>query len=149
MRAVVQRVSRASVSVGGETVGRISKGFCVLLGVGVSDGPSQCRWMADKISSLRVFDDSENKMNLSLGDIKGQLLVVSQFTLYGDCKKGRRPSFADAAPLNSAKELYLLFVKLLKEKGFAVETGVFQTHMEVEILNDGPVTLIIESPEVR
>lgn len=148
MRAVVQRVSKASVSVEGKKTGQIARGFCVLLGVGSGDGPSQAEWMAEKISSLRVFDDEKGKMNLSLADVSGELLVISQFTLYGDCRKGRRPSFVNAAPPEAARDLYLLFVDKLKEKGFSVETGVFQTHMRVEILNDGPVTLVIDSPEV-
>ncbi len=149
MRAVVQRVSSASVSVGGKKVGEIGKGFCVLLGVGTGDGPSQVDWMVEKISSLRVFEDENDKMNLSLVEVSGELLVVSQFTLYGDCRKGRRPSFVNAAPPELARDLYGLFVDRLRGRGLSVETGVFQAHMEVEIHNDGPVTMLIETPEVQ
>lgn len=148
MRAVVQRVSSSSVVVDGSEVGRIGKGFCVLLGVTQGDGPEQVKWLVDKISSLRVFEDQADKLNLSLEDVSGEILVVSQFTLYGDCRKGRRPSFIRAADPSRAKELYDLFVDRLKDKGLPVETGVFQSHMEVEIHNDGPVTLILDTQEV-
>ncbi len=148
MRAVVQRVSSSSVMVDGSEVGRIGVGFCVLLGVTQGDGPEQVRWLVDKISSLRVFEDQSGKLNLSLQDVSGGILVVSQFTLYGDCRKGRRPSFVRAAEPSIAKELYDLFVDMLKDKGLPVETGVFQAHMNVEIHNDGPVTLILDTQEV-
>ncbi len=148
MRAVVQRVSSSSVLVDGSEVGRIGVGFCVLLGVTQGDGPEQVRWLVDKISSLRVFEDQSGKLNLSLEDVSGGVLVVSQFTLYGDCRKGRRPSFVRAAEPSTAKELYDLFVERLKDKGLPVETGVFQAHMNVEINNDGPVTLILDTQEV-
>ncbi len=148
MRAVVQRVSSSSVMVDGCEVGRIGVGLCVLLGVTQGDGPEQVRWLVDKISSLRVFEDQSGKLNLSLEDVSGGVLVVSQFTLYGDCRKGRRPSFVRAADPSIAKELYNLFVDRLKDKGLPVETGVFQAHMNVEIHNDGPVTLILDTQEV-
>lgn len=148
MRAVVQRVSSSSVVVDGSEVGRIGMGFCVLLGVTQGDGPEQVRWLVDKISSLRVFEDQSGKLNLSLEDVSGGVLVISQFTLYGDCRKGRRPSFVMAAEPSIAKELYDLFVDMLKDKGLPVETGIFQAHMNVEINNDGPVTLILDTREV-
>lgn len=148
MRAVVQRVSSSSVMVDDSEVGRIGNGFCVLLGVTQDDGPEQVKWLVDKISSLRVFEDQSGKLNLSLEDVSGEILVVSQFTLYGDCRKGRRPSFMRAAEPSLAKELYDLFVDRLREKGLPVETGVFQAHMKVEIHNDGPVTLILDTQEV-
>lgn len=148
MRAVVQRVSSSSVVVDGSEVGRIGVGFCVLLGITQGDGPEQARWLVDKISSLRVFEDQSGKLNLSLEDVSGGVLVISQFTLYGDCRKGRRPSFVRAAEPSIAKELYDLFVDMLKDKGLPVETGIFQAHMNVEINNDGPVTLILDTREV-
>ncbi len=146
MRAVVQRVARSSVAVEGREVGAIGLGLCVLLGVGQGDGESDAAWMADKIVNLRIFEDSDGKLNLSLADVGGSLLAISQFTLYGDCRKGRRPSFVEAARPEEAEKLYELFVSRVREKGIAVETGIFQTHMMVSILNDGPVTLIVESP---
>lgn len=148
MKAVVQRVLSSAVVVDGEEVGRIGNGFCVLLGVTHGDGPDQARWLSDKIASLRVFEDQNGKLNLSLKEVDGQVLVVSQFTLYADCRKGRRPSFVEAAEPVEAKRLYELFVDELKAKGLSVATGVFQAHMNLEIHNDGPVTLIIETPEV-
>lgn len=147
MKAVVQRVSSSSVVVDGHEVGRIGKGFCVLLGITHKDGPEQVKWLSEKISSLRVFEDQGGKLNLSLQDVSGEILVVSQFTLYGDCRKGRRPSFVEASDPSEAKKLYDLFVEALKSKGLSVATGVFQAHMSLEIHNDGPVTLIIETPE--
>ncbi|TWT86772.1 D-tyrosyl-tRNA(Tyr) deacylase [Pseudobythopirellula maris] len=146
MRSVIQRVSRASVVVEGETVGAIGPGLMVLLGVGHGDGPDQVRWMADKLVGLRIFDDAEGKMNLALGDTGGAMLVVSQFTLWGDCRKGRRPSFVNAAPPEEAERLYEEFVEAVKGRGVEVATGRFRTHMEVSIVNDGPVTLVVESP---
>nr|WP_321503002.1 D-aminoacyl-tRNA deacylase [uncultured Dethiosulfovibrio sp.] len=148
MKAVVQRVLSSAVVVDGKEVGRVGKGFCVLLGVTHGDGPDQVRWLSDKIASLRVFEDQNGKLNLSLKEVDGQVLVVSQFTLYADCRKGRRPSFVEAAEPVEAKKLYELFVDELKAKGLSVATGVFQAHMNLEIHNDGPVTLIIETPEV-
>ncbi|AEH51133.1 D-aminoacyl-tRNA deacylase [Pseudothermotoga thermarum] len=145
MRAVVQRVHRAAVAVDGKTVGSIGKGLLVLVGVGIRDTEADLDWMCDKIINLRIFEDENGKMNLSLLDVKGELLVVSQFTLYGDCRKGRRPSFSEAAPVERGKELYDLFVKKLKEKLPKVEQGIFGAHMEVELVNDGPVTLLLDS----
>ncbi|MBL8176469.1 MAG: D-tyrosyl-tRNA(Tyr) deacylase [Bryobacterales bacterium] len=145
MKAVIQRVSRASVTVDGAVTGAIGRGFLVLLGVGKADTPQSAGYLADKITALRVFPDGSGKMNLSLLDIGGAILVVSQFTLYGDCRKGRRPSFDAAAPPELARELYEYFVSRLRLMNIPVETGVFQAHMDVELLNDGPVTLIIES----
>ena len=145
MRAVVQRVSRGDVTVEGETTGAISKGLVVLLGVGRDDTEKEALYLADKISSLRIFEDEAEKMNLSLKDVGGAMLVVSQFTLYGNCSKGRRPSFGDAAPPDKADDLYNKFIEAVRFQGVAVETGRFQTHMEVSLVNDGPVTLIVES----
>ena len=144
MRVLLQRVSRASVSVGGRTTGSIGRGFLLLVGVTQSDGPSQVEWMADKILGLRVFPDADGRMNLSLGDVSGSILVVSQFTLYGDVSKGRRPSFADAAKPEQAIPLYEKFVERLGQSGLRVETGVFGEMMEVELVNDGPVTMLLE-----
>ena len=144
MRAVVQRVARARVSVGGEEVGEIGKGFCILLGVRKGDTEEDAAWLARKCAGLRVFEDDRGLMNLALGDVGGAALVVSQFTLYGNCDKGRRPSFTDAAEPEAAESLYGVFVKTLREEGISVETGEFQARMLVEIHNDGPVTLIIE-----
>lgn len=144
MRVVVQRVSRASVRVGGETVGAIGRGFCVLAGFKQGDGDETLQWMAEKITGLRVFADSEDKMNLGLKDAEGSLLVISQFTLYGDASKGRRPSFIDAAPPAIAEPLYEKFVAMLRALDVKVETGRFGAMMDVELVNDGPVTLILE-----
>lgn len=145
MRAVVQRVSRSIVVVDGQTVGQIGKGLMILLGVTHGDGPEQAQWLASKIAGLRIFEDDEAKMNRSLLETGGAALVVSQFTLYGDCRKGRRPSFTDAARPELAEPLCEQFMVCLREAGVAqVEYGVFGAHMEVEIHNDGPVTLILE-----
>lgn len=145
MRAVVQRVTRASVVVEGQTVGAIGRGLMILLGVAHGDGEEQAGWLAQKIAGLRIFEDDEGKMNLSLLDVGGSALVVSQFTLYADSRKGRRPSFTDAARPEVAEPLCDRFASLLREKGVAqVETGVFGAYMQVEIHNDGPVTLILE-----
>ena len=146
MRAVVQRVLKSSVKVDGKTVGRIGKGFNILLGVGQGDNIKDIEWLAEKIAHLRIFEDENQKMNLSLLDIGGEALVISQFTLYGDCEKGRRPSFVRAGHPQTAKKLYEDFVQELKKYIPKVETGIFQTDMAVEILNDGPVTMIIETP---
>jgi len=145
MRAVVQRVSQGSVRVEGEVTGAIETGLMVLLGVGRGDTDKEARYLADKISGLRIFEDEAGKMNRSLEDVGGAMLVVSQFTLYGDCSKGRRPSFIDAAPPQEADELYTSFIEAVRFKGIPVKTGRFQTHMEVSLTNDGPVTLIVES----
>ena len=145
MRAVVQRVSAASVDVEGKTVGAIEQGLMVLLGVAHGDGEEQAQWLATKIAGLRIFEDDQGKMNRSLLDVGGDALVVSQFTLYGDCRKGRRPSFSGAAPPEIAEPLCERFVALLQKAGVGrVESGVFGAHMEVELRNDGPVTLILE-----
>ena len=145
MRAVVQRVSRASVTVGGEVVGRIERGLLVLLGVAEGDTQDDVIFLSGKIAGLRIFPDDEGKMNRSLVDVGGRMLVVSQFTLLGDCRKGRRPSFIQAARPERAVELYRGFVAEVQGQGIAVETGRFQEHMDVELVNDGPVTLILES----
>lgn len=145
MRAVVQRVSKGSVEVEESIVGAIDKGLMVLLGVSEKDSMEDVKYMADKILNLRVFDDQEGKMNYSLLDVKGELLLVSQFTLYGDCRKGRRPNYMAAAKPEIADQLYNEVVKLCREQGVKTETGVFQADMKVNIINDGPVTLIIDS----
>jgi D-tyrosyl-tRNA(Tyr) deacylase len=146
LRAVVQRVSQAQVVVEGELVGQIGAGLLVLLGVAEGDGPDETGWMAEKLVNLRIFEDAEGKMNLSLAEVAGQMLVVSQFTLLGDSRKGRRPSFVGAAPPELAERLYQQFVELVRGKGVTVATGHFRTHMEVSLTNDGPVTLIVETP---
>ncbi|NMB00192.1 MAG: D-tyrosyl-tRNA(Tyr) deacylase [Firmicutes bacterium] len=145
MRAVVQRVKEASVTVAGEVVGEISQGLLVLLGVGEGDTTEDARYLAEKIGKLRVFTDAQGKMNLDIREVGGAVLAVSQFTLYGDCRKGRRPSFSSAAAPDVAQGLYLEFVSTLKEQGLKVETGVFQAHMDVKLVNDGPVTLLVSS----
>lgn len=146
MRAVVQRVSRASVRVGEETVGAIGRGFVVLAGFAPGDDEPALAWMAEKLAGLRVFGDAEGKMNLGIEEAGGAMLVVSQFTLYGDASKGRRPSFIGAAPPEQAEALYDRFVALLRERGVRVETGRFRAMMDVELVNDGPVTLLLERP---
>lgn len=149
MRAVVQRVSRAEVRVGGQITGKIQKGLLVLLGVGLDDGEKDLVYLAEKIVNLRIFEDTEEKMNLSVMDVGGELLVVSQFTLYGDCRKGKRPSYSDAARPEDAKRLYDAFVIYLREKyGLRVETGVFQAMMNVDFINEGPVTLLLDSKKI-
>jgi len=145
MRAVVQRVKSSSVSVGKEMVGEIGEGLLVLLGVATSDTIDDAEYLADKIVTLRIFEDEHRKLNRSLLDIGGKMLVVSQFTLLGDCKKGRRPSFDRAASPDLAMELYQQFVERVRQKGVTVKTGRFQAAMEVSLVNDGPVTLIVES----
>lgn len=144
MRALIQRVSRAGVTVDGRIVGRIGPGFVVLLGITHADGRAEAQWVAARIAGLRVFEDEAGKMNRSLADVGGEVLVVSQFTLYGNARKGRRPSFSDAAVPDQAEPLVDYFVQLLREAGFTVATGVFGAHMNVEIHNDGPVTMLIE-----
>ena len=148
MRAVVQRVSRASVTVNELVTGKIVVGFMVLLGVSEDDTVADAEYLANKIVGLRVFEDDDGKMNLSLLDVGGQMLVVSQFTLFGDCRKGRRPSFIAAARPEKANELYEKFVSLVSEQGLHVETGVFQAMMDVELLNEGPVTLLVDSTKL-
>jgi len=144
MRTLLQRVSRAEVRVAGVVKGRIGRGFCLLVGFTHDDGAEQVAWMADKVRGLRLFGDAEGKMNLALGDVAGAVLVVSQFTLYGDARKGRRPSFIDAAPPDAAEALYRQFVARLRDDGVGVETGEFGAMMEVDLVNDGPVTLWLE-----
>ncbi len=145
MRAVVQRVSRGAVKVDGAVIGEIGIGFVVLLGVAGDDTQDDVIWLAGKVEGLRVFDDDDGRMNLALKDVLGSVLVVSQFTLLGDCRKGRRPSFVAAAPSGKAKSLYESFVAELRGCGLPVETGKFQAHMEVSLTNDGPVTLLFDS----
>ena len=145
MRAVVQRVKESSVKAGDEIVGRIDDGLLVLLGVAKGDTPSDAEFLSNKIVNLRIFEDDSNKMNRSLLMVKGKMLVVSQFTLLGDCRKGRRPSFVAAAEPQTAAKLYEYFVQQVRRFGVAVETGRFQAVMEVALINDGPVTLILES----
>ncbi|MFZ5596257.1 MAG: D-aminoacyl-tRNA deacylase [Bacillota bacterium] len=145
MRAVVQRAARGAVTVDGKTVGEIGKGVVVLLGVGRDDGPADVSYLCGKIANLRIFEDREGKLNLSLLDVGGSALVVSQFTLYGDCRQGRRPGFSGAAPPDRGKELYQSFVSEMSGLGINVATGIFQAHMQVEIVNDGPVTLLLDS----
>lgn len=145
MRAVLQRVTEASVTVGGEVVGRVGRGLLVLVGVEHSDTEDDARYLTDKIHGLRIFNDDDGKFNLALNDVGGGVLLVSQFTLHGDCRKGRRPSFIDAARPELAEPLYLHMAELLRAKGTRVETGVFGAHMEVRLLNDGPVTLLLDS----
>ncbi len=144
MRAVVQRVRSARVTVAEDKVGEIGRGFVILLGVSRTDTGEAALWMARKCAGLRVFEDGEGLMNLGLSDVGGKALVVSQFTLYGDCEKGRRPSFTGAASPEDAERLYGVFIDALRGEGIEVETGVFQARMLVEICNDGPVTLILE-----
>lgn len=145
MRACVQRVSEARVTVGGELCGQIGRGLLVLVGVAAGDTSEDARQMADKLVGLRVFDDAEGKMNLSLTDVGGAMLVVSQFTLLGDCRKGRRPSFVAAAPPEQGEALYEALVAEVRRLGIAVETGRFRQHMQVSLSNDGPVTLLLDS----
>ncbi|HLJ44953.1 MAG TPA: D-aminoacyl-tRNA deacylase [Bryobacteraceae bacterium] len=147
MRIVLQRVKKAQVEVSGEVVGSIRAGLLVLLGVSKTDSEAEADFLADKIVNLRIIADEAGKMNRSVLDAGGAVLVVSQFTLYGDCRKGRRPSFDDAAPPEKARELYEYFVGRVRAIGLHVETGVFQAHMEVSLINDGPVTLIVESKD--
>jgi D-tyrosyl-tRNA(Tyr) deacylase len=148
VRAVVQRVREASVAVDGEVVGAIGPGLCVLLGVGVDDGERDAERLSRKIVGLRIFEDDAGQMNRALADVGGGLLVVSQFTLYGDCRRGRRPSFTAAAPPAQAEALYERFVAHARAEGVAVETGRFRTHMQVALVNDGPVTLLLDSGEL-
>jgi D-aminoacyl-tRNA deacylase len=146
MRVVIQRVSSASVSVDGGTVGEIGRGYCILLGIHREDTPEDLEWMIAKVTQLRVFEDEEGKMNLSLIETGCAALVVSQFTLYADCRKGRRPGFVDAARPEQAIPLYETFCQRLRIEGVSVATGVFGAKMAVSLVNDGPVTIIIDSP---
>ena len=144
MRAVIQRVSKACVSVGGNVVAQISAGLCLFVGVGHADQESNAEKLAKKIMNLRIFEDDQRKMNLSVIDVKGQILAVSQFTLYADCSRGHRPSFTPAAPPDRAERLYNHFVNCLRASGLMVRTGQFKAHMDVTLTNDGPVTLTLE-----
>lgn len=145
MLACIQRVVRASVVVDGQTVGEIGKGLLVLLGVAAADADADLHWMVDKVIGLRIFNDETGKMNRALDDVGGQLLVVSQFTLLGDCRKGRRPSFIAAAPPEQAERMYDEFVARARGQGVVVASGRFRAHMDVQLVNDGPVTLLIDS----
>jgi len=144
MRVVLQRCKEASVTVEGNVTGSINRGFVLLVGITHEDSEQECEWLADKIVNLRIFEDEAGKMNRSLIDVEGAILSVSQFTLYGDCSKGRRPNFMNAAKPEQANMLYDHFNKLLKGKGIQVETGIFRAMMDVKLINDGPVTLVLE-----
>jgi len=145
MRAVVQRVKRAKVEVEGRIVGEINQGVLIFLGIGEGDLEKDCDYLSNKITHLRIFSDNQRLMNLSLKEVEGSVLVVSQFTLWGDCRKGRRPSFTRAAPPERAKELYEYFIAILRRNGLEVATGNFQEMMDVHLVNDGPVTLLLDS----
>jgi len=147
MKVVIQRVKSAQVCVDGRVTGKVGKGLLVLLGIGKGDGESDLSFLASKIPELRIFEDASGKFNLSLKEINGEALVVSQFTLYGDCRKGRRPSFTEAEEPVTAKNLYEQFVSKLREQGVPVQTGEFQARMEVHLINDGPVTLLLDSKQ--
>jgi len=148
MRAVIQRVKEAKVEVNGDIIGKIGEGFLVLLGVGKDDTEEDVRYLADKVLGLRIFEDEAGKMNLSITDVKGEILAVSQFTLYGDSRKGRRPSFDEAAPPDVAERLYELFVEEIRKSGIKVETGKFRALMDVHLVNSGPVTILLDSKKL-
>ena len=148
MRAVLTRVRSASVTIDGETVGKIGKGFLILLGVGPNDTEKECRYLAEKALSLRIFEDENGKMNLGLDAIQGEVLVVSQFTLYGNCRKGRRPSFTDAAGPELGEKLYEEFLSICTQLGYPPQHGRFGADMKVESVNDGPVTLILDTDQL-
>lgn len=148
MRAVLQRVSHASVAVDGEIKGKIGKGLLVFLAVCDEDTENDLIYLADKITGLRIFEDENEKMNLSLEDIKGEILIISQFTLYGDCRKGKRPSFTSAGKPDYAEKMYEKFIEYVKEKGLQTQNGVFGADMKVELLNDGPVTILLDSKKL-
>lgn len=148
MRAVVQRVSRAQVTVADELTGAVNKGLLVLVGVTEGDTEKDVQYLADKVTGLRIFEDENGKMNLSVKDVGGEILSVSQFTLYGDCRKGKRPSFDKAARPEAANMLYEKFNELCRQQGVQVETGVFRSHMQVELVNDGPVTILLDSSKL-
>ena len=148
MRAVIQRVKSAQVCVDGRVSGKVGKGLLVLLGVGKGDGEDDLSFLTSKIPELRIFEDNAGKFNLSLKEVGGEILVVSQFTLFGDCRRGRRPSFTEAEEPSIAKHLYERFVSKLKEQGIPVQTGEFQAKMEVHLINDGPVTLLLDSRQL-
>jgi D-tyrosyl-tRNA(Tyr) deacylase len=149
MRACIQRAREARVTVNEQVIGRIEYGLVVLLGVGQTDGEAEVSWLADKVVGLRIFEDDAGKMNRSLTDVGGAMLVVSQFTLYGDCRRGRRPSFIDAAPPELAERLYELFVDRVRQAGIDVVTGRFREHMLVHLVNDGPVTIWIDTTDMQ
>ncbi len=148
MRAVIQRVAEASVTVEGNVTGQIGHGLLVLLGVEEGDTDADLRYVVDKISGIRIFNDADGKFNLSLEDTGGAILLISQFTLFGDCRKGRRPSFSTAARPGTATPMYEHAIAALRARGFSVETGVFGAHMDVRLLNDGPVTILVDSKKV-
>src|SRR5574341_83219 len=148
MRAVIQRVKEAKVEIDEEVVGRIREGFLVFLGVRKDDAEEDVRYLADKVLGLRIFEDEAGKMNLSITDVKGEILAVSQFTLYGDSRKGKRPSFDEAAPPDVAERLYELFVKEIRKSGIKVETGKFRAPMDVHLINSGPVTILLDSKKL-
>ena len=148
MRAVIQRVSRASVRINENTTGQIGHGLVVLLGIRSEDTTRDLQWLADKIVHLRIFDDDEGKMNRSLADIDGEMLIVSQFTIFGDCRKGRRPGYSNAAPPEIAEPLYQQFIEAVASQQISVATGTFRAAMEVELVNDGPVTLLLDSEKI-
>ena len=148
MRAILTRVKSASVTIGGEMVGQIGQGFLILLGIGPKDTEKECRYLAEKALGLRIFEDENEKMNLGLDAVGGQVLVVSQFPLYGNCRKGRRPSFAEAAPPALGEELYEKFLEICTELGYPPQHGRFGADMQVESVNDGPVTLILDTEQL-
>ena len=148
MRAVIQRVTEASVTIDGEVVGKIGKGFLILLGVGPEDTEKECRYLAEKALGLRIFEDENEKMNLGLDAVNGEVLVVSQFTLYGNCRKGRRPSFAEAAGPELGNQLYEKFLSICEELGYPPQHGRFGADMQVESVNDGPVTILLDTAQL-
>ena len=145
MRLIIQRVAKAQVNIAGETVGKIGRGLCIFVGIGKPDNESNAAALADKVRNLRIFEDEQGKMNRSVIDVQGEILVVSEFTLYGDCTRGNRPSFTGAAPAVAAEKLYSYFVQRLRSSGLTIATGQFQAPMNVSLVNDGPVTFSLEA----
>lgn len=145
MRSVIQRVNRASVTIDNKEVGSIGNGIVTFLGIGANDTAADLKWLVEKLVNLRIFEDQQGKMNRSLKDIVGEMLIISQFTLYGDCRKGRRPGFSSAASPEIAEDLYLQFIEAVKQQGIRVANGTFQADMKIELVNDGPVTLLLDS----